>query len=414
MQTSHRIFPVPTGNAGPRFDRVNTLRTLAITAVFFYHAFTGTFGGSVEQMQQVASVWPVWMRTASVAAFTFLAGGYQLVSLFFVMAGFFLHRSFLSWHERNPSEPWGRFTPFFLWRRFWRIVPPFWVALLFSYFLAYHEPFSAYALRKLAVNATLLKTLFPGYFFSINHAHWYVAVQWQLDLLCPVFLYLVWRRSFVFAFTVVFILGLVFNTWIPSLTSASYIVFLPFRWWADWAFGAFIAHAHSRGRKVFARPGWMALGVIAGLLLAYRFNLSLLAWLLLRVGLALALEWAVLSRLRYARWERRVAPIGLCSYSIYLFHIPLITLWDRGLSGVGVNLTYPPIWLATHIACFAAVVALCWLSYRYLEEGSAAYGARLWRKFTLGRPVPHAPQPAAGMSAAGAPPRTTPERQDAP
>jgi peptidoglycan/LPS O-acetylase OafA/YrhL len=385
MKTVLRMFPVPTGATGPRYDRMNTLRTAAIVAVFFYHAFTATFGGSTQNMRAVAATWPEWMRVAGVVGFTTLSIGYHLVSIFFVMAGFFLHRSFLFWRERNPSEPWGRFTPFFLWRRFWRLVPPFWVALIVSYFLAYDRPFAAESLRKLVVNATLFKTLVPGYFFSINHAHWYVAVQWQLDLLCPVFLFMVSRVSFFAAFTTAFVLGYSFNFIVPLVTSAAYVVNLPFHWWADWAVGAFVAHAHSRDRRVFARP-WTTVIVLAlALLIATRFHLAPIVWVLLRIVFALLIEAVVLSRDRYTRLERRIAPIGLCSYSIYLFHVPLITLWRKLVGHFGFDLAYPPMWLVSSVLCFAVTVGLCWLSHRWVEEPSAAYGARLWRRLTLPR-----------------------------
>src|ERR1700709_1690859 len=80
-----RMFPVPTGTAGPRYDRMNTLRTVAIVAVFFYHAFTATFSGSTDNMRAVSATWPEWMRVASVVGFTTLSIGYHLVSIFFVM-----------------------------------------------------------------------------------------------------------------------------------------------------------------------------------------------------------------------------------------------------------------------------------------------------------------------------------------
>jgi peptidoglycan/LPS O-acetylase OafA/YrhL len=380
---SPTVFIAPRVSLNGRLDHVNTLRALAISRVFFVHCFTGAFAGSLELMRHASEAWPAYLRPAAVAGFTLLSQGHQLVNLFFVVAGFFIHRSYLKWRAQNPDVPLRRYVPTFLWRRGWRIVPPFWIVLLASHLLAFEHPFSWDALRKLAVNATLLKTLVPGYTFTINWAHWYVAVQWQLDLLYPVFLYLVARTSFHRTFILACVCGLLFTFVVPTLTSAVYFTFLPIRWWSDWGLGALLAHTHSRGKRVFPWPRVALMAVVLGFGAAAWFQSDLISWVSWRVGMALLLEWTVLSQAPIRRWERWLAPIGICSYSIYLIHVPMVGHWTRFLMRHGYDVQYPPLWILSSLVCFAFTVAVARLSYRYIEEPSVALGARLGSKLRL-------------------------------
>lgn len=310
-----------------------------------------------------------------------LSSANHLLGVFFLMSGYVLHRIFRRWRIRNDRVNGRSFARFFIWHRFWRIVPTFWVALLIAYFFAYKEPFALDSLRKLVVNATLLKTLYPGYFFSINHAHWYVAVQWQLDLLYPVFLFVVWRRSFALAFGISFACTILFKFVVPEFTNAPYFVNLPFRWWTDWTLGALLAEMHARGTRVFAHPrSTLAVLVVllaVGLLLHWGF----FVWLAPLLILTLLLESVLLSKSPFKQWERWIAPIGICSYSIYLIHLVVLEQVARRLGSQGVVFQHPGTWLAFCVGCFALTAAISWVAYRSIEEKSVALGARLWRRY---------------------------------
>ena len=200
-----RLWPIspdaqPRASAQPakpsllvRLDRLNTLRAISIIGVFLFHVFSTVFDRSVSSVDRIVANSDVSLQGTEKLGLLLLSQVPRLVTIFFLISGYFVHRTFLLWIRRNHS--YLAFTRFFIWRRFWRLVPPFWVALLLSYAFTYKNPLAWASIRKLLVNATLFKTLVPGYFFSVNYAHWYVAVQWQLDLLYPVFIYIIWRYS---------------------------------------------------------------------------------------------------------------------------------------------------------------------------------------------------------------------------
>ncbi len=399
LKTLKRVQAAPRGGgnafAHPRLDRVNTLRTVAIVGVFLYHAYSTVFQGSFEHVIEAAELWSRPVRAAALGLFMVLSNLDRLITLFFIVSGYFLHRFYLAWRARNAGESVGSFNRFFLWRRFWRLVPPFWVALLFSYAFMPH-PFSWPALKTLLINALMIKTLVGGYFFSMNEAHWYVAAQWQLDLLYPVFLYMAVRWSFGWSFGVSCTFAVLFFFVVPQFVHAASILYLPFRWWADWATGALVAECHGRNRRLFVWPRRSLAAIV--LLMAVAFYLpptvsGIYLWFMIRVAMAYVLERLLVSARPLSRMERRLMPIGICSYSIYLFHLPLINFSAWLFRRLNYDPRLPSYWLAMVVFAFALTFVLSWISYLWVEEGSVKLGNRLWRKLVLPSATPD-PRPA--------------------
>ncbi len=347
--------------------------------VFTYHVFSTLFERSPHGFEHAIANWTEPFHSFSQVVLLCLSEMHRLVIVFFLISGYFIHRTYLQWQARHPQERLLTFTRFFLWKRFWRLVPAFWVALLFSYFCTYKDPLAFSSFRKLAVNATLLKTLFPGYFFSVNYAHWYVAVQWQLDLLYPLFLYLVWRSSFKFAFIIACGLALFVGIVLPHFTSAAYLINLPFRWAAEWVLGAYVAVLHSQDRRMFSRPRIAALVCLLGLVISFKLHFGVGVWALSRLILALVLETVILSQSRLYRVERWLAPIGLYSYSLYLLHLPIIGMSLRGLNSRGLHIHSVLTVLEFMAISFALSLTAAFLSYRWVEEESSALGSRCWK-----------------------------------
>ncbi|HEX2100797.1 MAG TPA: acyltransferase, partial [Candidatus Synoicihabitans sp.] len=355
-----------------RLDRLNIARAAATLGVVFYHVLSGGVGGSVEVVFAQASEGIA--RIFAVGIATFAAVGHRLVDFFFVLSGFVIHRLYCRWRERHPTASARQFATFFLWQRFWRLVPPFWIALFVSYVLAYDNPFSAEALRKLVVNASLLKTLWPGYFFSVNHAHWYIAVQWQLDLLYPCFLYILHRRTSRIAFAVVLLITLAVRFGVPHFSSAAYFVNLPFRWWGEWILGVFLADQHYRGRKLFPRP-WLSAAVVVALVgSAELIQSGLLRWASHLLSFALIIEVVGCSRLPGTRIERWIAPLGVWSYSLYLLHIPVLGLWSQLLESLNLRPNGPVGWMISTAGALIVTVCVSRLAYRWIEVPSVGLG----------------------------------------
>jgi len=383
-------LPAPTQFPGiVRLDRLNTLRALSIIGVFLFHILSALFAKSAASIEQFVTHSTGSLRWAEHIGLLLLSQAPRLVAIFFIISGYFIHRTFLLWVRRNHT--YLAFSRFFLWRRFWRLVPPFWLALSFSYLLGYKHPLAWDSLRKFLVNATLFKTLVPGYFFSINYAHWYVAVQWQLDLLYPFFLYIIWRYSFRAAFITACTLAFLTNFVSPHFSTQPYINNLPFRWCLEWALGAYIAVAHTQKKRAFPHPRWLGSGVVIGLTLSGYFNLGPLTWALSLIGMALILEMFLLSRSRLHAIERPLASVALWSYSFYLLHVPIIAICQRALEAQGLTQNSPLKILLLVVSSFALSLGAAAICYRWVEEGSSSIGSRCWCIVQKIRASPQAP-----------------------
>jgi peptidoglycan/LPS O-acetylase OafA/YrhL len=118
--TSLESRQVLEGGSGPGwFPCFDGLRAIAALGVFAYH-----IGGAVVLPQ------PHW---APIIVHEWLGRlGTQGVAIFFVISGFLLYRPFVVAHLSDRPAP--RVVPFWL-RRFARIYPAYWVAITITYFV---------------------------------------------------------------------------------------------------------------------------------------------------------------------------------------------------------------------------------------------------------------------------------------
>jgi peptidoglycan/LPS O-acetylase OafA/YrhL len=367
----------PDSPGKTHFARIDVLRGIAILWVFFYHHYSGLYSEEAKYREFIQH-WPLWLRPWSSLVMWIPKMGHLGVQLFFVISGFCIHASYLSWRRKNQTSDLRRFYPYFFWRRFWRIVPPNFASLLVSYWTVYADPLVWSSLRKLLLSATLLKTLFPGYFFSINYAHWSVAVEWQLYLVYPLVLILALRvgvyRMLLITGLVAFLLRFV----APHLTSSTFLLNLPFAWWLEWTLGALVAEQHARGKNVIAQHGWLVLALAIAASLSAERGFPLGEWLATRVLFAVLLEAVLLKTAPLRWWERALVPIGLCSYSIYLFHLPLMTLGTKYLLNLGMDLNHLGPWLLAGLILLVPTLIFSWFSYKWLELGNVRLGEIIW------------------------------------
>ncbi len=307
--------------------------------------------------------------------------GYLGVKLFFVISGFCIHLSFLSWRRQRPAGGpfWKPFLAEFFWRRFWRIYPPYLGALLLFYVLQYPQPFSFAALRHLGVHALLLNNLSPAFFLNINPSFWSIAVEWQLYLIYPLFLGLALATRVEVAFAITSLVALLFQFVAPHFTASYVVLRSPFAYWFEWGIGALIAEFFVNRRRLFpASPGLvMALGFAA--VWAHIFTSSSAAqYLLPTLFFALLMESGLHVQKPLFRLERWLVPLGLCSYSVYLFHQPYLgwvvkrtAPWQESAGAI-------PVWLLWPLLAFGPLLLGCWLYYRWIERTSITTGRRLW------------------------------------
>ncbi len=342
--------------------RVDVMRAVAFLLVLFFHLYTNNPAWSPpwHGLWRDYAAWPV--VTWPLLAVSFGSLG---VTLFFVISGFCVHLSFL--HGKKPFRA-GEFFR----RRFLRIYPAYFVTLVVCVMLmpVLRTPYAK--LYQIPVHLFLVHNLLKSTFMGINPVFWSLGVEAQFYLLYP--LLLLWRRRM--GLVNCLGIGLVLNVLMQVYLSASHSVLQPFvsvQWsfplvtWCDWILGAALAEAYAQGRPLFPHRGVMLLLSFALLAAALSFKpLCSQAYLFAAVLFA-ALMDGYLSWTRGLSWlERALAPVGLVSYSLYLWHLPIILLLVQHLGIPLTNWNLSFIYLPLTVVVLTPIVVL---SYLYIEVG---------------------------------------------
>lgn len=359
----------------------------------------------IEGLRGVAVLWVVFFHylvlrpddVASRAIGSSLAGplagnGYLGVDLFFLISGFLLAMPWFVHDARGLPPPSMRD---FYRRRFWRIAPAYYVQLLFLFAVVlpalrgtafWRTDLYVYAYN-LVAHALFLHNTTPltSGSMEVNGALWTLAVEAWFYALLPLAMPLFVRRPWV-----MLVLGIVLSiAWRAACdTSLGPLVH------AELAFGSLWNWQESTVRYLLAHQlpsylGHFALGIVLGRAwLALRERpashgadaaaaIAFIAiWLFLSRGLPLAgvVAWlaptAALAVVLHAAsrtgtWVSKalgrgpLAFVGRVSYSMYLYHLPLLLL-ATPLLARGSWLSMP--------AYLAIALAVAWLSWRFVEQ----------------------------------------------
>ena len=308
--------------------------------------------------------------------------GFLGVRLFFVISGFCIHFSFLNWRRRRSATAplWRPFLAEFFWRRFWRIYPPYLGALLLYYFLQYDAPFSPQALRHLAVHGLLLNNLSPAFFLNLNPSFWSIAVEWQLYLVYPLFLWVAVRWRIEAAFAAASAVALAVRFGAPHFTASYLVVQSPFAYWLEWVIGALLAEYFVAGRRLFRGHAWVAAATGAA---TVGLDSDVARYFAPTLFFAVLFEWSLGARGPLWRIERWLVPVGLCSYSLYLFHQPWLGACVACVARVSAWIDAAPalaVWVALPAMLFVPLFLFCHGYYRWVECRSLEIGKRLWAR----------------------------------
>jgi peptidoglycan/LPS O-acetylase OafA/YrhL len=357
--------------------RIDTLRGVAIASVIVFHLYGTAFGYDhpgynglwIDFHSRSGSWWLLYP----------LGFGWVGVCLFFVISGYVIHRSYLL----DKHFSWSRYTA----RRFWRIYPTYIVVLVgFTLWLRISPASSDFVLHSL-----LIQNFKNSTFFSINGSLWSLAVECQLYAIYPVAL---WARNR-FALGGMLISGSIASAiWMVAAYSSidlpptTWNVWLsPIALWPSWLLGSVLAEYHLSRRRLFSNPLWWALA--AGILLVIdsfsRLTLPL-GFLLGSLVSAALLEVYVLSQKSLRDdWPKPLAALGLCSYSVYLIHGPLISPFLSVLSFVSIR--HPALQVAIGSpAFFALVFGAGWILYLVVEKGGIHIGKVMGQKIQVRAP----------------------------
>lgn len=373
------------------FPEIESLRGIAMLLVYLFHLNVHLTGAPTTPEQRAVS-----------PLFAFIAAGHTGVGLFFVLSGFLLALPFWSEAMDGPRVDRRRYFT----RRALRILPLYYTAVLIGTALSAQQPADlAQALPYLVFLNSVGNWSTPLWPYS--NVWWSLATEAQFYVLLPLLPFCVRSRA---GRTVTALAGLAYGA----------------------AYGLFLA-----GCNVFAIPGYVALKLsLFGRAPLFLSGIAA-AWLYLRHGTRLRARWAQRAWIRAGgadamllavvallgfllRWQHRVpydnppyfawhlleaacwativilillaplrlksvvsnpllAGLGILSYSIYLWHIPVIYWVLRVYHQAGGR--WQPTWdtrttlLALTISIVSLAVSI--LTYRIIERPFLVRKARL-------------------------------------
>lgn len=327
---------------------INGLRAFAVLAVMLYHFGVPGFGG-----------------------------GFIGVDVFFVISGFLMTRILIESINGAGGGHWQWLWNFYL-ARARRIVPALLalclVLLILGWYLLPSPDYRTLGTHTLFALTFLSNIKFwreAGYFDAASHDKWLLhtwslSVEWQFYLLFPLLILLVWRlftsrRAAFLALLIGFAASLFLSVLItPRQPSAAFFL-LPTRAWELFAGGlVYLLGSHWRPG---AASAWRLEGI--GFLLIFTAATAFSAdsaWPGYRAVLPVAGAMLVLLAARQASpWThpRPLQAIGNWSYSIYLWHWPVVV----ALVYLERAQQIMPVLLGLGLS-----ILLGWLSYTWVEN----------------------------------------------
>ncbi len=305
-----------------------------------------------------------------------LPGGFLGVDMFFVISGFLVSDLIM----RNIAS--GNFSLLrFFERRVYRILPALYASLILvlvaGYFVLLPVDLARTAVSALASSLLLANIHFHNtieyfnqgtYFWMLLH-HWSLSVEEQFYLIFPFVLVLFsalkipLRRVLPILVVAAFLYSLTLSMRAPS--AAFYLV--QARFW-EFLVGAQIAILPRAIKMPRAFAEAISVAAIAAILASAGWiiepsDLNRLATLV-PVAATAAIIWTNINtpstfvgQLLSVGWVRK---IGLISYSMYILHWPFILFAQYW--------AIEPLGLVSRLTVLAVMVAVSWLSWRYIEQ----------------------------------------------
>ena len=379
-----------------RLGYLDSIRALAAGYVVLHHIWF--------------TVWPFYPRNGGPWWTGWLVYGHLAVAVFIVLSGFSLSLEPIRHGHRLPGGL-GRFAR----RRAWRIIPPYWAALVASVLVLLYVtgPRDQVTLKGIVVHALLLQDLIGSP--TPNGAFWSIAVEWQIYFAFPFLLW--WRRRFGILSTVLAstlmvtatYLGSQYFTWMKKtqdLTPQFLVLFVLGMAGAELAAGR-PGRANRINPVVLGGLGGAAvvLYVVVAGSVAVDSNYF---WIDLMAGACAAAVIAGLGMghgrfLRAALSHRLARFFGRFSYSTYLVHLPILApVWmvidpmDQTPVAkflVFIALGLPAVYVASWL--FSTVFEAPFIRHRSLGQLSDAWAtgvrARRPRLFRSRRTQPASP-----------------------
>ena len=366
--------PAPKKSVPTHLPILDVLRGLAILLVFLFHGLNAAFNTDTL-------AWDGWHRVCPDLSFFLLLPAYMGwcgVPIFFVISGFCIHWS----HERSKKKSLSTFFQ----RRFFRIYPPYLIAVLF--FAVVYPRFrlnfsSAHDITQLFAHLFMVHNLMgPDFFFGLNGTLWSVAVEVQLYFIYPLLLMLVarqgWGRALWITGGLEVVSRLVLScfSWADPHT-ALWVTGNPLMYWFSWSIGAKVADDLIHGRALsfqkFPLWLWPSLMLVAWFIRP----LTSFCFLFTALGTATFLARSISGGGFWngsSRWLGYLGKGGVISYSIYLLHGPLqLTLGERLAHFIPHHHGTGTLLACSYLAGIP-IVLIAWAFYHLTELPGVALG----------------------------------------
>ena len=371
----------PASRAVNHIGFLDGVRGVAIMLVVTYHALSAGCNG----MGQLH--WRRFLRDfqdtpPSFLPFLPMTLGWLGVAVFFAASGFCIH---LSYEKSSRKE----FKPFFV-RRFFRIYPPYLVALCFFALLFPDTRLKMDSLQDIAQfwsHFLMVHHINVRLFYGINPSFWSIVIEAQLYLIYPLLLLLARRYGWAIALLVaglaeVSLRGAACLCYIPD-----WLHFSPLYYWLSWAIGAKLADDYLNGRPLFMAqcPFWIwpALTLLSDFFRPLSEFTFLFAALTTAKYISYRLSRPIIPDPQLRIPLTILAKIGVISYSVYLLNQPLLNAFSHYLQGA------TAAYHVSHLCIFLCLLGFCGvililsgIFYRFVELPSIELGKRVLERIS--------------------------------
>lgn len=336
---------------------INIARAFAATSVFYYHQHIGL----------------VLSKHTGITYF-FLSdsiGANYAVPLFFLISGYCIHLSNIKYLKADKTLPIKQYFK----RRFLRLYPAYIIAVVFSIvvtLITHTLPQPTW--QDVFVHIFLLQGLTTAYFNGINVVLWTITIELLLYIIYPLFYFIRVKFSLIHATLFALLIScasIIYFTG-PTISSPEYYFVLNI--WFAWCCGAYIADKQNVGANDLDKPIYKVLYAFIFIAFCWitfsqidnnsliSYQLKILIWLGPLVILINNEKW--FKQRQQSLLLKVLTAIGLSSYSLYLFHVPLIYirifLSDKYLP---LNLHFIGV-----ITGFFIIPLITWFCYLYIEK----------------------------------------------
>lgn len=362
---------------------LQALRGFSALYVVIFHAKTLWAGGTEYLRHFPVSMWRMFDFIIFVPEIL-TSAGYEMVIVFFVLSGFFIRHALLS----RPRTLFAFYA-----NRIARIYPPYVASLIFSGLIIYYiandhaEVLRADIGRELnagllagweslrnlsgfdAIRVLLFMPVREGLYFSYNLVYWSLLPEMLFYVIAPV----AFQRLRVYLIVSLVLYGLRCVAVLFHYTAAS--VLLPYNIYfvAGVVLYDFLARSPAwleRARGLSRRSLAVSLGalfivVVALAQLRARVYGHLLSEFASAVFAVVCIVALVSGRIRQGRILRSLENVGQFSFSLYLFHLPILfVVYCFIVRQTGLLVNYQRYYLASIPVAFFGSLALYWVTER--------------------------------------------------